>query len=896
MPYNPKKLEEKWQKKWAKENVFQSKEGNKKKYYVLEMFPYPSGKLHMGHVRNYSIGDTIARYMRMKGHNVLYPMGYDAFGLPAENAAIKGNSSPKDWTFSRIEEMQHQQKQLGFSYDWEREIATCTSEYYKWNQWIFLKFLEKGLAYRGQEEVNWCPKCKTVLANEQVHGGKCWRCNSEVELKELEQWFFNITKYADELLNGLEKLDKWPARVKAMQKNWIGRSKGIEIEFGIKDSNEKLPVFTTRPDTIFGVTFMAIAPEHPLLEKLVKGKDEWDDLQRFKAEVARKTDIERTAEGKEKHGVFTGLYAINPVNKEVVPVFAADFVLMDYGTGAVMAVPAHDQRDFEFAKKYSIQVKPVIMPKKNKLNGAEMQEAFVEEGVLANSGKFDSLNSRKAIDKISDWIEKEKFGQRKINFRLKNWLISRQRFWGTPIPIVYCEKCGIVPVPEKDLPILLPEKADFKIGGNPLTSVKEFVNTICPKCGAKARRETDTMDTFVDSSWYFLRFCSPKEKNKAFDKKAVSYWMPVDQYIGGIEHATMHLIYARFFCKALRDIGLLDFDEPFTRLLAQGMVLKDGAKMSKSLGNTVDPGEIIEKFGTDTARLFMLSSALPEKEFEWSDKGVESSYRFVSRVFDLVEKNSKNISFEKIPKKLSQQDRLMLSKANRAVRDVEKFMTEFKFNFAVSSISSLVSGTAKYLDGDYSKNVAGDAVKKIILLLASFAPYSSEELWEIIGMKAFVSLADFPKFDKNLIDEDAERAQDFVDNVRKDIIEIKRLAEIENPKKISIFIAPKWKNTVVEKALALIEENPSSNLIKELMAVDAVKKQGKKAVSFIQSVSKKANELRGFKSVEEEKIMETAKEAIEKEFSAVIEIIPAEKSSESKAGSAFPLKPAILIE
>ncbi|MDD5054193.1 MAG: leucine--tRNA ligase, partial [Candidatus Nanoarchaeia archaeon] len=616
-------FEKKWQKKWKDAGIFKaSPDSKKKKFYCLEMFPYPSGKLHMGHMRNFSIGDAIARFKRMKGFNVMYPIGYDAFGLPAENAAIKNNIHPKDWTFKSMQDMTEQLKSIGFSYDWDRLIMTCVPEYYKWNQWIFLKMHEKGLIYRKKAAANWCPDCNTVLANEQVENGKCWRCKSTVKQEMLEQWFIKITDYAEELLNDLDKLKgKWPEKVLAMQKNWIGKSSGTMIDFKIKESNEKISVFTTRPDTIFGATYLVMAPEHELILKWVKGTAHEKAVNRFIEEAKKKSMLERESLLKDKNGLFIGKCAINPVNNEELPIYIADYVVMNYGTGAVMAVPAHDQRDFEFAKKYGLPLKIVIQTKDKSLNAETMKEAYAENGVLINSNEFNGLNNELAKNKISAWMAKNKCGKTTTQYKLRDWLISRQRYWGTPIPMINCEKCGMVPAKIKDLPIVLPN--DIKFGqGNPLSTSKSFKNAICPKCKSKAKREIETLDTFFDSSWYYLRYCDPKNNNDIFSKDSVKHWMPVDQYIGGIEHAILHLLYARFFTKFLRDLGLIKFDEPFKKLLSQGMVLKDGIKMSKSIGNIVEPKEITSKYGADTARLFILSSALPEKEMEWNDKGV----------------------------------------------------------------------------------------------------------------------------------------------------------------------------------------------------------------------------------------------------------------------------------
>jgi leucyl-tRNA synthetase len=613
--YKHSDIERKWQKTWEAGKAFSAKKDDpRKKYYLLVMFPYPSGKLHMGHVRNYTIGDVFARFWRLMGLNVLHPIGWDSFGLPAENAAIDKGIHPADWTFSNIDTMRGQLKRLGISYDWDREIATCTPEYYRWNQWFFLKMLEKGLAYRKMAPVNWCPSCLTVLANEQVHEGCCWRCGSSVEDKSLSQWYFRTTDYVEELLSGHEELKAgWPEEVLVMQKNWIGRSEGLLIRFKT-ESGEDFPIFTTRPDTVFGVSFMALSPEHPYVTEILKeaAEEKKQEIAEF-AEKVRKEDIQKKRDGDfEKEGLFTGRYVINPFNGDKVPLYLANFVLMDYGTGAIMAVPAHDQRDFEFARKYSLPLKLVITDPSSELTPVNMTEAHTGEGIMVNSGSFDGMQSPEAIEAIKDYAESEGIGKREVNYRYKDWLVSRQRYWGTPIPVIYCGSCGAVPVPEESLPVELPPDIVFKAqGGSPLASSEDFVNTECPVCGGLARRETDTMDTFVDSSWYYARYCSPEESSSPIDREEASYWLPVDQYIGGIEHANMHLLYARFFHKFMRDLGLAGTNEPFKRLLTQGMVNKDGAKMSKSLGNVVDPEDIIGEYGADTARLYILLSLIP---------------------------------------------------------------------------------------------------------------------------------------------------------------------------------------------------------------------------------------------------------------------------------------------
>ena len=773
------KIAKKWQKKWEEKDIFKVKENNKKKFYCLEMYPYPSNQLHMGHLRNYSIGDCLARYKRMQGFNVLYPMGYDAFGLPAENAAIKSKVDPEKWTWDNIKAIKKQQQSMGLSYDWSRQIQSCTEDYYRWNQWIFLKFFEKGLAYKKESYVNWCNSCNTVLANEQVHEGKCWRCGNEVSDKSLEQWFFKIRDYADELLEDLEKL-KWPEQVKIMQGNWIGKSHGTEINFLIKDTNEKIPIFTTRADTLFGVTFMVFAPEHPLVRKWVKGTKYEKAFEKFYREVRKENKFERTAEESEKKGMFIGKYAVNPINNEEVPVYVGNFVVYEYGAGAVMAVPAHDQRDFDFAKKYKIKIKMVIQPDAYEIKEEKMTRAYLEDGHLVNSAEFNNINNKDAADEISKKLEKLDKGKRTINYKLRDWLISRQRYWGTPIPIIYCEKCGVVAVPYKDLPVKLPKNVKFSGSGNPLETSREFVNCKCPKCKGKARRETDTMDTFVDSSWYFIRYCSPKESKLPFNKKSVNYWMPVNQYIGGIEHAIMHLLYARFFTKALRDLGLHKIDEPFSRLLCQGMVIKDGAKMSKSLGNIVDPKEIIDRYGSDTARLFILFAASPEKELEWSDKGVNGAYRFLNKVYNLSEKVD-NVKA----------DNSILNKMHRTISAVSGNIENFENNKAVVSLYSYVDYLSKL------EKIPKEAFENLILLLAPFTPHLCEELWSKLENKGFISLAKWPKFDSKKISKKIEKEEELVEDTIEDIRNVLNLIKI-TPKKVYLYVIPKEKELFLE--------------------------------------------------------------------------------------------------
>lgn len=752
--YNFTEIEKKWQDVWEKEDAFKTVEDyDKEKYYVLEMFPYPSGKLHMGHVRNYSIGDVIARFKRLKGYNVLHPMGWDSFGLPAENAAIKNDIHPAIWTDSNIAEMHRQLQGLGFSYDWDREVATCKEEYYKWMQWIFIQFYNKGLAYKKDNPVNWCPSCQTVLANEQVVDGCCERCHTPVTKKRLSQWYLKITDYADRLLKDLDKMPGWPEKVKLMQKNWIGRSTGAEVTFEIENFSKKLQIYTTRPDTLFGVTYMVLAPEHPFVPELTNGTKYEAAVKAYQEECQHKSEIERTSLTKEKTGVFTGCYGINPVNGKKVPIFISDYVMMDYGTGAIMAVPAHDQRDFEFAKKFDLDIVPVVDSQNPEIDINNLTEAFVAEGTMINSGKYTGMNNKEAIEEITKDLEADGLGKAQVNYKLRDWLISRQRYWGCPIPMVYCEECGWVPEKEENLPVKLPTDVEFTgKGDSPLKTSKTFGETTCPCCGKKAVREFDTMDTFVDSSWYFLRYCDAHNSEKPFYKKKADYWMNVDQYIGGVEHAILHLLYARFFQMVMHDLGLVDAEEPFDNLLTQGMVIKDGAKMSKSLGNIVSPEEIQAKYGADTARLFILFAAPPEKELDWSDAGVEGSYRFLNRVYRLVQeyvneirgdfRGSETITIQ------SAGDKALNFQLNATVKKVtEDAGGRFSFNTAISSIMELVNALYKYKQGEVNVPLMNDAIEKLILILNPFVPHITEELWNDLGHEDRVYQQNWPEFD-----------------------------------------------------------------------------------------------------------------------------------------------------
>ena len=756
--YNFSEIEKKWQTKWAEGDVFKvTEDPDKEKYYVLEMFPYPSGKLHMGHVRNYSIGDVLARFKKMKGFNVLHPMGWDSFGLPAENAAIKHGVEPSKWTWENIGEMREQLKELGLSYDWDREVATCHPDYYKWMQWIFIQFYKKGLAYKKENPVNWCPSCQTVLANEQVVDGKCERCKTLVGKKDLSQWYFKITDYAERLLDNLEELPGWPNKVKLMQKNWIGKSIGAEVTFEIDGFDKGLDVFTTRPDTLYGVTYMVMAPEHPYLKELVAGSEYEEPVNAYVDKVQHMSDIERTSTTNEKTGQFTGRYAINPLTGKKVPIFISDYVLMDYGTGAIMAVPAHDQRDFDFAKKFDLEIIPVVDSDDPEVDVYDLKAAFAAEGTMINSEMFNGMNNKEAIEKIIDYLEEKKIGKKSINYKLRDWLISRQRYWGTPIPMIHCDDCGWVPEKEENLPVLLPADVQFTgKGESPLATSKTFVNTTCPVCGKPARRELDTMDTFLDSSWYFLRYCDPKNTEAPFSKEKVDYWMNVDQYIGGVEHAILHLMYARFFQMALYDLGLVSMEEPFKNLLTQGMVIKDGAKMSKSLGNVVSPAEIIDKYGADTARLFILFAAPPERELDWSDKGVEGSFRFINRVYRMVYDFSQNYS--EVPESYEisgDADKNMAYWLNYAIKKVSDDIGErFNFNTAISTIMELVNEMYRYKEGTVNPGLFGAAIKDLIIMLAPFVPHVTEEMWEHLGYEGSVHDQNWPEYDEKALVKD----------------------------------------------------------------------------------------------------------------------------------------------
>lgn len=845
--YNFKEVEQKWQEKWNSNTLFKTndKVEGKENYYVLEMLPYPSGNLHVGHARNYTIGDVIARYKKMKGYNVLHPMGWDSFGLPAENAAIQHGAHPATWTKSNIENMRRQLKLMGLSYDWDREVATYTPEYYRWNQWIFKRMYDKGLVYKKKSTVNWCPDCQTVLANEQVEDGYCWRhSKTKVIQKDLEQWFFRITNYADELLTGHEELrEGWPEKVLAMQKNWIGKSFGTEIVFTVAETGEKLPMFTTRIDTIHGVTYCVVAPEHPIIEEIIKVNP---SIKEAIHNMRNMDMIERTAEGKEKNGVFTGWHVINPVTGDKVQLWAADYVLMNYGTGAVMAVPAHDDRDFAFAKKYNLPRKVVIngYNKETKeeiiINADEMTAAMTEEGVMTNSGEFNGMNSKEALEKIADYVTAKGVGEKTVKYRLKDWGISRQRYWGTPIPVLYCEKCGMVMEKDENLPVMLPEDVEFTGNGNPIETSEKYKHAVCPVCGGPARRETDTMDTFVDSSWYFLRYCDPKNIELPFGSKAVNAWTPVNQYIGGVEHAVMHLLYARFFTKVLRDLGLLKANEPFKRLLTQGMVLGPSyysekenrflfahevrtagdkaysletgeelvikvEKMSKSKNNGVDPEVMIKKYGADTTRLFIMFTAPPEKELEWNENGLAGAARFLNRVWRVVLENVEMIKDEKIDySKLSKEDKALVRKLHQTIKRVtEAIEDNYHFNTSIAGNMELINdvydfrnnvlGTEK--ESTESQKVFGEVLRNIVIMLSPFVPHFCDELWEAMGEEGFLFNASWPEYDEKLTVADEITMAIQVNGKVRGSISVERTASKEDIEKMALAVENVQKHT-----------------------------------------------------------------------------------------------------
>ncbi|MFX1487823.1 MAG: leucine--tRNA ligase [Promethearchaeota archaeon] len=925
--YEPDKIEKKWQKKWESDNIFAVKvDPKKKKYYVLEMYPYPSGKLHMGHLRNYTIGDCYARFKRMNGFNVLYPMGYDSFGMPAENAAIDHGVNPEEWTNKNIETMKNQQKRIGLSYDWTREVYSHNPNYYKWDQWFFLKMLEKGLAYRQESYVNWCPKCITVLANEQAQGGRCWRCNSIVDQKFLTQWFLKIKDYAEELLEGLNIVD-WPEKVKIMQRNWIGKSEGTIIKFPIVGEDRTIDIFTTRPDTLYGVTFMVFAPEHPWVREWVSGTKYEKNFNILYNEVMHQDRFERTDIEIEKKGLFIGRYAVNPINNEEIPIYIGNFVIYEYGAGAVMAVPAHDQRDFEFAKEFNIPIKIVIQPHDYELNLDKMTRAYEGAGIIVNSEEFNGMESHLAIDAITENLEESGLGYATINYKLRDWGISRQRYWGCPIPVIYCEDCGVVPVPYQDLPVYLPKDVSFTGSGNPLETSESFINTRCPKCGKKAKRETDTMDTFIDSSWYFFSFCDPPsvESDIPYSKDIVNYWGNVDQYIGGIEHAVMHLIYARFFTKVARDLNLHKFDEPFQSLLTQGMInkaqpfcsncniflmeadlkkmkckkcgntnlIQKSVKMSKSYGNTVDPGEIIKKYGADAARFFILFGASPTSGLEWSEEGVDFANRFIRNTFIILTEPPK-----KMRKNLTIRDTLIMFYLHKTIKEFTENMQILEIRNAVNTLIQFTSELTKYTDEGVNKDVFKDCIEKLTLLLHPIAPHMTEEIWEILGGVGYISLATWPKHNKKYLTEEADYKWKLMNNILDDINKIKAVMRKEKLKSISIIIADEWKLKFYDTVMKLLKNTKDQGeIMKKLMQNANFKKRSKLISNFVGKILKNVGKYPKYtlSSIEEFEFFKEITPVIEKKFASKVEVIFENESKEQKASQSLPGKPAILI-
>jgi len=925
--YDPHKIEKKWQQKWEKSKIFEVRENltNKQsKYYVLEMYPYPSSDLHMGHLRNYSIGDTFARYKRMRGFNVLYPMGYDSFGLPAENAAIDHGFNPKKWTDSNIRAIQEQQKRIGLSYDWKRMIYSHDPNYYKWDQWFFLKMFEQGLAYRENSYVNWCPNCATVLANEQVQATKCWRCNNEVEQKFLTQWFLKIREYAEELLEGLKVVD-WPEKVKVMQYNWIGRSEGTIIKFKIEGEDRTIDIFTARADTLYGVTFMVFAPEHPWVKEWVKSSQYEKEFEKLYSDVMKQNKFERTNLEIEKKGFFIGKYAINPINKEKIPIYIGNFVIYEYGAGAVMAVPAHDQRDFEFAKEYNIPIKVVIKPYDYELNSGKITRSYVNDGILINSGEFNGLENKNSIKLITKKLEEMEMGYETVNYKLRNWLISRQRYWGCPIPIIYCQDCGIVPVPYEDLPVELPTDVEFTGKGNPLETSKSFVNVPCPECGKASKRETDTMDTFVDSSWYFFRYCDPNSKSLPYRKNMVDFWGNIDQYIGGIEHAIMHLLYARFFTKVARDLNLHSHDEPFQRLLTQGMINKahpycptcqtiamksevnkkkcrrcgtkyilKSVKMSKSLGNTVDPIDIMNTYGADAARFFILFGASPKSGLDWSDEGVDFAFKFITNFFTLMCDNN-----EKIRKETTLRDNLIEFYLNKTIKNVTESFEKIALRKVLNEIIQFTSEFIKYKNEGINEKIFYNCKKNVIKLLHPIIPHVTEEIWEFLGNNEFLSLSTWPLYDEKILTIENEYKWKLLDNTINSINHILHIIKEKDFKYLSIIIAADWKYNFMSKLFELIENiDDFKIIIKELMKEEKYRQHGKFISQIVGNILKNRGKyVKSPLSAEEEyEFFTDLKQTLEKKFSCNIMVLIELDSTEKKAIQALPGRPAIIFK
>jgi leucyl-tRNA synthetase len=922
--YDPQKIEKKWQKRWEEAKIFHVKEDpTKPKFYVLEMYPYPSAALHMGHLRNYSIGDAYARYKRMRGFNVLYPMGYDSFGLPAENAAIDHGVNPEEWTDSNIKTIQEQQMRIGLSYDWARKIWSHNPDYYKWDQWFFLKFLEKGLAYRENSYVNWCPSCNTVLANEQVQGGKCWRCNSEVEQKFLTQWFFKIRAYAEELLECLNTLN-WPENVKEMQRNWIGRSEGSILKFPIIGEDRTIDIFTTRPDTLYGVTFMVFAPEHPWIKEWVKNTEYEEDFTNIYNETMKQNRFERTDIEIEKNGMFIGKYAQNPITKEEVPIYVGNFVIYEYGAGAVMAVPAHDQRDFEFAKKYDLPIKVVIQPFDYEITEEKITRAFEGDGTLVNSEEFNGMENRNAIKVITQKLYDIGFGEPTINYKIRDWLISRQRYWGCPIPIIYCKSCGIVPVPYEELPVKLPLDVKFTGKGNPLETSENFVATRCPKCGKKAKRETDTMDTFVDSSWYFFKYCDVNSKDLPYRKKSVNYWGNVDQYIGGIEHAVMHLLYARFYTKVARDLDLHSHDEPFQALLTQGMINKvhpycpkcetfarkaeateekckrcgtkyelKSVKMSKNLGNTVDPNEIMSVYGADAARFFILFGASPESGLEWSDEGVNFAYKFIKNNFQMLSEEPKIVRSKKTIR-----DTLVSYYLNIIIKNITEAFEKIAIRDAVNYIIQFSTELNKYKGEGVNLEFFNDAKEKLLLLLHPIAPHMTEEIWEIMGKEGYISLASWPSFDDNVLTAENEFKMKIMDNTMESINNIKLIIKKEKLEKISIIVADEWKFRLISKLMTLLEKTrDQKEIMKKITQISEFKQKGKVISQIVGNILKNTGKYSDspLDLNDTYQFFEEIKPIFEKRYNCAVEVLLEKDSKEEKSSQAMPGRPALII-
>ncbi|MDP7198797.1 MAG: leucine--tRNA ligase [Candidatus Woesearchaeota archaeon] len=872
------KVAKKWQARWDKDNAFKSKEVKKQKFYCLEMWPYPSGKMHMGHVRNYSIGDAFARYKRMSGGSILYPMGWDAFGLPAENAAIKNKTHPRIWTKNCIAQMKEQLQSFGFSYDWDREVSTAEPEYYKWNQWLFQQMLERGLAYQKESLVNWCPSCTTVLANEQVEAGKCWRCESVVENKQLKQWFFKITQYAEELLRDLDKLGTWPERVRTMQDNWIGKSQGINFIQKVKDLDLKFEVYDSIPQTFLAQTFCIIAPEHPMVKELVKGTKQEKEVLDFVETVKQKKSQNKFNIETDMEGVFTGRYVDNPFGTGDLPIWVASFVLYEYGTGIVNC-SAHDERDFEFAKKYDIPLKVVLLPK-DKKHAEQVQnlEVFYRkpDGILQAPEEVKGKAWHAAREQVIQHIEKKGFGKRTTNYKLRDWLISRQRYWGTPIPVVFCDKCGVVPA---KLPVKLPDKAEFTGEGNPL-AVDSFINTECPKCRGPAKRETDTMDTFVDSSWYFLRFTDPKNKKEIFSKDKADYWMPVDQYIGGIEHAVLHLLYARFIFKVIRDLGLTKHDEPFSSLLCQGMVVMEGAKMSKSKGNVVDPGEMLQKYGPDTMRLFILFASAPEKELDWNDDGIEAMHKFVLRMAGIKDLASGDGS----------KDKHLASKLQQTLQAVSNHLETFEHNFAVQKLMEITNFFYQH-KSRISEKARNNSLATFSQIISPFAPHLAEELWEGLGNKTLVSLARWPRYNERLVKLEFDAEDALIDAVGADVAKVVELTKIQ-PKKITLFVAAPWKRTLYAELKELMKDTRDVGKIMQSLMSGKLKPHGQAIAKMVPKLVSSPQRIPAiiFDEKQEREFLEGL------QLEAEVMVVAEEKASHDKAKQALPGKPAILVE